>query len=274
MPSAYSPHPEHGAPRGTPATLNLAVAARPDTQVPTLRRPWRWAISLAQILWVSAAPSRGCIIAHDHVDGKPIDAYHEICAPSSCSYRSGRRATEAMGRASGDDWIQCLPNECLPARGAEIAGVMAAHCRRLGFSARSATNAHSEVIHNPAIVMAGLGEVSASGDTLLNPFIWPALEIRGIHDGPADGCLTSRLTLDCRTSAPRPMSQRAPASAPCNAIPASVPKVMFNGLRDLESRCGKMHTLPCDSIEGLGFCGPLYENVPVESRGYGPIHVS
>jgi ferredoxin len=106
-----------------------------------------------------------------------------------------------------------------------MAGIMAAHCRRMGYSSRTHSNAHSEVIHNPAILMAGLAEVSRIGDTLLNPFIGPRsksivfttdlpMEIdRPIDFGLQDFCN------QCRKCA---------RECPCNAITFG-PKVMFNG---------------------------------------------
>jgi ferredoxin len=130
-----------------------------------------------------------------------------------------------MDGASGDDWISASQSMRAYMRGAEIAGVMAAHCRRLGFSARSHTNAHSEVIHNPAILMAGLAEVSRIGDTLLNPFIGPrsksvvfTTDLPMEADQPIDFGLQDFCS-QCRKCA---------RECPCNAITFG-PKVMFNG---------------------------------------------
>ena len=110
-------------------------------------------------------------------------------------------------------------------RGAQIAGVMAAHCRRMGYSARSHSNAHSELIHVPAIVMAGLGEVSRIGDTILNPFIGPrsksvliTTELPMEIDKPIDFGLQD-FCAQCRKCA---------RECPCNAIPFG-PKLIFNG---------------------------------------------
>jgi ferredoxin len=110
-------------------------------------------------------------------------------------------------------------------RGAEIAGVMAAHCRRMGYSSRSHTNAHSEVIHNPTILMSGLGEVSRIGDTMLNPFIGPrsksvvfTTDFPMEVDRPIDFGL-QEFCEGCRKCA---------RECPCNAITFG-PKVMFNG---------------------------------------------
>jgi ferredoxin len=109
-------------------------------------------------------------------------------------------------------------------RGAEIAGVMAAHCRRMGYSARAHSNAHSELIHIPAILMAGLDEVSRIGDTILNPFIGPrsksvvfTTDLPLAVDLPIDFGLQN-FCENCRKCARK---------CPCNAIPFGA-KVMFN----------------------------------------------
>ncbi len=158
--------------------------------------------------------------SHDEVEGIPIDAYHEYAVVMLID-----QGFETMDGASGDDWISASQSMRAYMRGAEIAGIMAAHCRRMGYSARSHSNAHSEVIHNPAILMAGLAEISRIGDTLLNPFIGPRsksvvittdfpMEIdKPINFGLQDFCE------QCRKCA---------RECPCNAITFG-PKVMFNG---------------------------------------------
>jgi len=158
--------------------------------------------------------------SHDHLDGHSIDAYHDYAVVMLID-----QGFETMDGASGDDWISASQSMRAYMRGAEIAGVMAAHCRRLGYSARAHSNAHSEVIHNPAILMAGLAEVSRIGDTLLNPFIGPRsksvvfttdlpMEIdKPIDFGLQDFCSQC---LKCARE------------CPCNAITFG-PKVMFNG---------------------------------------------
>ena len=51
---------------------------------------------------------------------------------------------------------------CLPVgaaawtSGATIAGVMAAHVRRMGYSARAHSNAHSELLHLPAVAQTSV----------------------------------------------------------------------------------------------------------------------
>jgi reductive dehalogenase len=158
--------------------------------------------------------------SHDEVEGKPIEAYHEYAVVMLID-----QGYETMEGSSGDDWISASQSMRAYLRGAEMAGIMASHLRRLGYSSRAHSNAHSEVIHNPAILMAGLAEVSRIGDTLLNPFIGPRsksvvfttsfpMEVdRPIDFGLQDFCN------QCRKCA---------RECPCNAI-AFGPKVMFNG---------------------------------------------
>ena len=158
--------------------------------------------------------------SHDDVDGRPIEAYHPYAVVMLID-----QGYETMEGASGDDWISASQSMRAYLRGAEIAGIMAAHCRRMGFSARSHSNAHSEVIHNGAILMSGLGEVSRIGDTLLNPFIGPrsksvvfTTDLPLQPDKPIDFGLQD-FCAQCRKCA---------RECPCNAISFG-PKVMFNG---------------------------------------------
>jgi ferredoxin len=158
--------------------------------------------------------------SHDDVEGKPIEAYHRYAVVMLID-----QGYETMEGASGDDWISASQSMRAYLRGAEIAGVMAAHCRRMGFSSRSHSNAHSEVIHNGAILMSGLAEVSRIGDTLLNPFIGPrsksivlTTDLPMEVDKPIDFGLQDFCS-QCRKCA---------RECPCNAITFG-PKVMFNG---------------------------------------------
>jgi reductive dehalogenase len=158
--------------------------------------------------------------ATDDVEGKPIEPYHPYAVVMLID-----QGYETMAGASGDDWISASQSMRAYLRGAEMAGIMAAHCRKMGFSARSHSNANSEVIHNPVILMAGLGEVSRIGDTLLNPFIGPrsksvvfTTELPMTVDRPIDFGLQDFCSR-CRKCA---------RECPCNSITFG-PKVMFNG---------------------------------------------
>jgi len=158
--------------------------------------------------------------SHDDADGHAIEPYHDYAVVMLLD-----QGFETMEGASGDDWISASQSMRAYMRGAEIAGIMAAHCRAMGYSARAHSNAHSEVIHNPAILMAGLGEVSRIGDTILNPFIGPrsksvvfTTDLPMEVDKPIDFGLQD-FCGQCKKCA---------RECPCNAISFG-PKVMFNG---------------------------------------------
>ncbi len=143
-----------------------------------------------------------------------------------------------MEGASGDDWISGAQSMRGYMRGAFIAGVMGAHLRRLGFSSRAHTNAESDILHIPATLLAGLGELSRIGELVLNPFIGPrsksvllTTDLPLAFDQPIDFGLQSVCS----------MCLKCARECPCNAIPFG-PKVMFNGYEiwkpDVE-KCGK-----------------------------------
>jgi ferredoxin len=145
---------------------------------------------------------------------------------------------ETMEGASGDDWISGAQSMRAYMRGALIAGVMADVLRRLGHSARSQTNAHSELLHIPAVLMAGLGELSRIGELVLNPFVGPrSKSVLLTTDLP----LEPDRPIDFGVQAMCALCLKCARECPCNAIPFG-PKVMFNGYEiwkpDVE-KCGK-----------------------------------
>jgi hypothetical protein len=190
--------------------------------------------------------------SHDEVEGKPIPAYHRYAVVMLID-----QGFETMEGASGDDWISASQSMRAYMRGAEIAGIMAAHCRRMGYSARSHSNAHSEVIHNPAILMAGLGEVSRIGDTILNPCIGPrsksvvfTTDLPMTVDQPIDFGLQS-FCESCRKCA---------RECPCNAIPFG-PKVMFNGYEIWKADVEKCTKYRVTNMKGSA-CGRCMKTCP------------
>ncbi len=127
--------------------------------------------------------------------------------------------------ASGDDWISGSQSMRAYMRGGEIGGVMAAHLRNLGYSARPQTNVDSDVIHNPLLVLSGLAEQSRIGETTLNPFIGPRFksvilttDMPLVVGDPIDFGLQYFCT-NCYKCA---------RECPCNAIPFKE-KVIWNG---------------------------------------------
>ena len=171
--------------------------------------------------------------SHDEHEGKPIAAYHKHAVVMLID-----QGFETMEGASGDDWISGAQSMRAYLRGALIAGLMGSHLRRMGWSARVHSNAHSEVLHIPAVLMAGLGELSRIGELILNPFIGPrsksvlfTTDLPLVVDKPIDFGLQAMCN----------MCLKCARECPCNAIPFG-PKVMFNGYEiwkpDVE-KCGK-----------------------------------
>jgi reductive dehalogenase len=106
---------------------------------------------------------------YSHGDGGvPIECHHKYAVVMLID-----QEYDTMEGASGDDFISGAQSMRAYMRGSVIAGVMAEHLRTLGFSARAQTNADSEVLHIPLILLAGLGELSRIGELVLNPFVGP-----------------------------------------------------------------------------------------------------
>lgn len=171
--------------------------------------------------------------SHDEVAGQAIAPYHRYAVVMLID-----QGFETMEGASGDDWISGAQSMRAYLRGATLAGVMTAHVRRMGYSARSQSNAHSELLHLPAVLMAGLGELSRIGELILNPFIGPrSKSVLLTTDLP----LAVDKPIDFGLQAVCSMCMKCARECPCNAIPFG-PKVMFNGYEiwkpDVE-KCGK-----------------------------------
>jgi ferredoxin len=185
--------------------------------------------------------------SHDDEKGEPIEPYHPWAVVMLID-----QGFETMEGASGDDWISGAQSIRAYMRGALMAGIMAAHLRRLGWSARVHSNAYSELLHIPAVLMAGLGELSRIGELVLNPFIGPrSKSIVFTTDLP----LEADQPIDFGLQAVCAMCMKCARECPCNAIPFG-PKVMFNGYEmwkpDVE-KCGR-YRLSNDKGSACGRC--------------------
>jgi ferredoxin len=190
--------------------------------------------------------------SHDETEGRPIEPYHRHAVVMLID-----QGFETMEGASGDDWISGAQSMRAYLRGALIAGVMAAHLRRAGWSARAHSNAHSEVLHLPAVLMAGLGELSRIGELILNPFLGPrsksvlfTTDLPLAHDRPIDFGLQDACA-QCRKCA---------RECPCNAIPFG-PKVMFNGYEIWKPDVDKCGRYRLTNMKGSA-CGRCMKTCP------------
>ena len=155
-----------------------------------------------------------------HGDGRPIEPYHRYAIVMVVD-----QGFDTMEGASGDDWISGSQSMRAYLRGAEIAGVMAEALRQIGFSARAQTNADSDVLQIPLMLLAGLGEMSRIGELVLNPFLGPRLKSVVVTvDMPleVDKPIDFGLQYFCNNC------YKCARECPCDAIPFG-DKVMFNG---------------------------------------------
>jgi len=158
---------------------------------------------------------------YSHGDGGvPIECHHKYAVVMLID-----QEYDTMEGASGDDYISGAQSMRAYMRGAVVAGIMADHLRSLGFSARAQTNADTEVLHIPLILLAGLGELSRIGELVLNPFVGPRFksvvmttDMPLVPDKPIDFGL-QYFCSNCLKCA---------RECPCDAITWG-DKVMFNG---------------------------------------------
>ena len=153
-------------------------------------------------------------------DGKPIEMKHKYAVVMLID-----QGYDTMEGASGDDWISGCQSMRGYIRGAEIAAVMAEFLRKRGYDSRPQTNADSQVLQIPLVLLAGLGELSRIGELVLNPYVGPRFKsvvlttnLPLVPDKPIDFGLQTFCS-NCLKCA---------RECPVNAIPFG-DKVVFNG---------------------------------------------
>jgi len=235
------------APEADPRTLEPAANAR----------------AIKSLLYHLGADMAGACEAKRYVwyshqeDGAPIEIYHRSAVVMLVD-----QGFETMEGASGDDWISGAQSMRAYMRGGEICGVVAAFIRSLGWGARSQTNADSDVLQLPLVLLAGLGELSRIGELVLNPFVGPRFKSAVVTtdlplqwDQPIDFGLQDTCS----------KCMKCARECPCSAISFG-DKVMFNGYEmwkpDVE-RCTRYRvTNPHGSA-----CGRCMKTCPYNHEG-------
>ncbi len=190
-------------------------------------------------------------------DGTPIEMYHRSAVVMLVD-----QGFETMEGASGDDWISGAQSMRAYMRGGEICGVVAAFIRSLGWSARSQTNADSDVLQLPLVLLAGLGELSRIGELVLNPFVGPRFKSAVVT---TDLPLAWDQPIDFGLQDTCNKCMKCARECPCSAISFG-DKVMFNGYEmwkpDVE-RCTRYRvTNPHGSA-----CGRCMKTCPYNHEG-------
>jgi len=169
---------------------------------------------------------------------------------------------ETMDGASGDDWIACAQSMRAYLRFSLLGGIIAAHIRALGYSARAHTVMDGEVLQPPLLLLSGLGEVSRIGEVILNPYLGPRLKSGVIttdmpltHDRPINFGLQN-FCQSCNKCA---------RECPSGAITAG-PKLMFNGYEIWKSDSQKCVTYRIGQTAGA-MCGRCMKTCPWNLEG-------
>jgi reductive dehalogenase len=189
--------------------------------------------------------------------GQPIDIYHKSAVVAVID-----QGFETMEGASGDDWVSGTQSFRAYTRGGQIAGVTAAYVRSLGHSARAQTNAHSDVVQTPLVVLAGLGEMSRIGETVLNPFIGPrsksvvmTTNIPLAWDKPVDFGLQDACS----------KCMKCARECPCDAITYGG-TVMFNGYEQWKQDVQRCTVYRMTNVGGAA-CGRCMKMCPYNNEG-------
>ncbi len=209
----------------------------------------------ADIAGVSRAPAW---VWYSHrQDGSEMSVQHPFAA--SIMIDQGH---ETMAGASGDDWISSAQSMRTYMRAALVCGVLGQHLRNLGFCSTAHSAADSDVIQTPLVLLAGLGEVSRIGDTILNPFLGPRLKT---------GILTTNFPMEpdkpidfglqnfCNSC------NKCARECPSGAI-SSGPKVMFNGYEIWKADTAKCTQYRMTNLAGA-MCGRCMKMCPWNLEG-------
>ncbi|RMF08260.1 MAG: Fe-S protein [Alphaproteobacteria bacterium] len=245
------------------ALVPLQNGAVADQPAPDTADPVRNAAAIKALAafmggdMVGIAPARAHAWYSHRIDGTPIEPYHDNAIVILID-----QGFETMEGASGDDWISGAQSMRAYMRGAEIAGIIAAHIRRLGYGARAQTNADSDVLHIPLILEAGLGELSRIGELVLNPFVGPRFKSVVIT---TDMPLAVDLPIDFGLQDFCSKCTKCARECPCHAIPFG-DKIMFNGYEMWKPDVEKCARYRITNPKGSA-CGRCMKTCPFNMEG-------
>ena len=172
------------------------------------------------------------VYTHDY-DGTPIENNHQFSIVILID-----QEYETMQASNGYDWISGCQSFLSYSTSGFIACIMANYIRRLGYPARAHFEPSYQVAVPPLVLLAGLGEMSRMGNSVLNPFLGARFkasvvttDLPLLPDKPIDFGLQKFCSV-CKKCA---------IECPANAISMG-DKVMYNGYEtwrlDVE-RCTK-----------------------------------
>jgi reductive dehalogenase len=167
---------------------------------------------------------------------------------------------------SGSDWISNSMSMMSYATSGFIAITLAEYIRRLGYSAKAHYAPYYDLMVPPILLMAGLGELSRMGDTVLHPFMGPRFkaavvttDLPMVPDKPIDFGLQDFCSR-CKKCA---------RECPSGAI-SDGDKIMSNGYEKWPLDVKKCTTMRVGNQHGSG-CGTCVKVCPW-SKPYTPFH--
>ncbi len=103
-----------------------------------------------------------------HLPPYPIELNHKyaIAILVDQDWKTARAST-------GNDWISNAMSMMAYASSGFIAVILAEYIRRLGYPAKAHYAPYYDVVVPPILLMAGLGEMSRLGDSVIHPFLGP-----------------------------------------------------------------------------------------------------
>ena len=190
-----------------------------------------------------------------------LDHKYAIAVLVDQDYRTSRAYT-------GSDWISNSMSMMSYATSGFIAIILAEYIRRLGYPAKAHYAPFYDVVLPPIILMAGLGEMSRIGDSVLHPFLGPRFkgavvttDLPLLPDKPIDFGLQDFCS-KCKKCA---------RECPSGAI-SDGKKEMFNGYEKWPVDVKKCTKMRVGNQKGSG-CGTCVKVCPW-SKPYTPFHRS
>lgn len=167
---------------------------------------------------------------------------------------------------NGSDWISNSMSMMSYATSGFVAITLAEYIRRLGYSAKAHYAPYYDLMVPPILLMAGLGEMSRMGDTVLHPFMGPRFKAAVVTtnlpmtpDKPIDFGLQDFCS-QCKKCA---------RDCPSGAI-SDGDKIMHNGYEKWPLDVKKCTTMRVGNQHGSG-CGTCVKVCPW-SKPYTPFH--
>jgi reductive dehalogenase len=167
---------------------------------------------------------------------------------------------------SGSDWISNSMSMMSYSTSGFVAITLAEYIRRLGYSAKAHYAPYYDLMVPPILLMAGLGELSRMGDTVLHPFMGPRFkaavvttDLPMVPDKPIDFGLQDFCSR-CKKCA---------RECPSGAI-SDGDKIMSNGYEKWPLDVKKCTTMRVGNQHGSG-CGTCVKVCPW-SKPYTPFH--